>query len=135
MTESIKRHEILLGGPNEQKFGLARAVRVGRFICVGGTAPIAEDGSNVRPGDIAAQVARCYEIIGAALAKAGASPKDVTRTRTMLVRIEDAPAAIAARLAFLKGTMSVDTIVQVAGFLDPDWLVEIEADAIVVADE
>ena len=135
MTEPTKRYEILLGGTNEQKFGLARAVRVGRFICVGGTAPIAQDGTNIDPGDFVAQVTRCYEIIGAALAKAGASSKDVTRTRTMLVRMEDAPAAIAARLAFLKGTMSVDTIVQVSGFVDPDWLVEIEADAIVAGDE
>ena len=134
MSDRMERTEVFLGGPNEKKFGLARAVRVGRHVSVGGTAPIAEDGSNVSPGDIAAQAARCYEIVAAALAKAGASPKHVVRTRTMLVRIEDAPAAIAARRVFLQGAMPVETIVQVVGFVDPQWLIEVEADAIVTDD-
>ena len=79
------RQEVLLGGPTEARMGLARAVRVGSVVSVGGTAAIAADGTNVDPDDIEAQTRRCYEIIGEALEQAGASFSDVVRTRTMLV--------------------------------------------------
>ena len=130
----MRRDEVLLGGPNEQRFGLARAVRVGPFVCVGGTAPIRADGTNVPAEDIEGQVRRCYEIVAEALRRAGVSVADVVRTRTLLVDIEDAPVAIRVRKEFLGGTMPVETIVQVSGFVDPAWRVEIEVDAI-VADE
>lgn len=130
----MRRHEVLLGGPNEQRFGLARAVRVGPHVCVGGTAPIRADGTNVPVDDVEGQVRRCYEIVGEALRRAGASPADVVRTRTLLVRIEDAPIAIRVRKEFLGDTMPVETIVQVSRFVDPEWLVEIEVDAIVTGD-
>lgn len=128
---SMGRHEILLGGPNEERFGLARAVRVGAHVCIGGTAPIAADGTNIAPTDVAAQAARCWEIIEDALTRAGASYRDIVRTRTLLVRIEDAPAAIEARRAFLRGVKSVETTMQVLRFVDPEWLIEIEVDAII----
>ena len=127
----MTRHEVLLGGPNEHRFGLARAVRVGNQVSVGGTAAIRPDGTNIPADDIAGQAARVWEIVGQALAAAGARPSDVVRTRTMLVRVEDAPIAIAARRAFLDGTMAAETIVQVVGFVDPAWQIEVEADAII----
>jgi len=127
----MARHEIMLGGPNEERLGLARAVRIGDYVSVGGTAPILPDGSNVDPDDVAAQATRCYEIVAEALARAGASPADVVRTRTMLVRIADAPHAVAARRAFLGDVRSVDTIVEVSRFIDLDWKIEIEVDAVV----
>ncbi len=130
----MRRHEVLLGGPNEQRWGLARAVRVGPHVCVGGTAPIRPDGTNVPVDDVEGQVRRCYEIVGEALRRAGAAPSDVVRTRTLLVRIEDAPVAIRVRKEFLGETMPVETIVQVTRFVDPEWMVEIEVDAIIAGD-
>ena len=131
---TMRRDEILLGGPNEERMSLARAVRVGPYISVGGTAPIAADGSNVDPSDIAAQAERCYEIIGEALARAGASPADVVRTRTLLVDITDQPVVSAVRKRWLGDTKPVDTIVEVSRFVDAAWQLEIEVDAIVPSD-
>ena len=111
--------------------GLARAVRVGPFVSVGGTAPIAPDGSVVDPSDITAQAERCFEIIGEALARAGASPAHVVRTRTFLVDITDQPTVSAVRKRWLGDTMPVDTIVEVSRFVHPGWQMEIEVDAIV----
>lgn len=127
----MQRVEILLGGPNEIPMGLARAVRVGPYVVVGGTAPIAADGTNVDPNDVTAQAERCFEIIGNALHSAGASPADVVRTRTLLVDISDQPAVSAVRKRWLGDTMPVDTIVEVSRFVDPAWRVEIEVDAVI----
>ncbi len=131
MSQPNDRQDILLGGPNEQAIGLARAVRVGNHIAVGGTAAINEDGTNVNPRDIEAQARRCYEIIGQALAAAGASPSDVVRTRTMLLNIDHYQRAVTARKDFLGDTRAVETIVQVSRFVDPAWQIEIEVDAII----
>jgi enamine deaminase RidA (YjgF/YER057c/UK114 family) len=127
----MERSEILLGGPNEIPMGLARAVRVGPYVVVGGTAPIAPDGSAIDSNDVTAQAERCYEIIGDALRRAGASPADVVRTRTLLVDIDDQPAVSAVRKRWLGDTMPVDTIVEVSRFVDPAWRLEVEVDAIV----
>ena len=124
------REEVLLGGPNESRMGLARAVRAGSFIAVGGTAAIAEDGTNIDPNDIEAQARRCYEIIGEALARAGATVGDVVRTRTMLTDIDDYEASLVVRKAFLGDSRAAETIVEVSRFVDPDWRIEIEVDAV-----
>ncbi len=128
---TMSRQEVRLGGPNEARIGLSRAVRVGNHVSVGGTAAINEDGSNVDPDDLAAQARRIWEIISAALDAAGADVSDVVRTRTMLVDRNDFAAVTAVRKEVLGGTMPTDTIVEVSGFIDPDWKVEIEVDAIV----
>jgi enamine deaminase RidA (YjgF/YER057c/UK114 family) len=128
------RREVLLGGPFEQRIGFARAVRVGDFVAVGGTAPIAEDGTTEGVGDPAAQARRCYEIIATALEHAGASLDDVIRTRTMLTRIDHYAAVAEVRKAVFGGrVLPVDTIVEVSRFVNEEWLVEIEVDAIVTA--
>ena len=131
MSPSRERQNILLGGPNEQAMGLARAVRVGNHIAVGGTAAINEDGTNVNPRDIEAQARRCYEIIGQALAAAGAGPADVVRTRTMLVNIDHYERALTVRREFLGETRAAETIVQVSRFVDPAWQIEVEVDAVI----
>ena len=69
--------------------GFSRAVRVGNFISVGGTAPINDNGATVGVGDPAVQTRRCLETIQAALKDAGATLSDVVRTRILLTRIED----------------------------------------------
>ena len=129
-SSSTDREDILLGGPNEKRMGLARAVRVGNYVAVGGTAAINADGSNVSVHDIEAQTRRCYEIVGEALAAAGASPSDVVRTRTMLLNVDHYEKVLAIRKEFLGDTLATETIVEVSRFVDPAWQIEIEVDAV-----
>lgn len=125
------RKLISSGSPYEPKVGISRAVRVGNFVTVSGTAPLGPDGCTVAVGDAAAQARRCLEIIAAALEKAGASIKDVVRTRTLLVRIEDWEAVAAVHGEVFREIRPANTIMQVSRFIDPDWLVELEADAVI----
>ncbi len=113
--------------------GFSRAVRVGSNIAVGGTAPIDADGKTVGVGDAAAQTRQCLETIKAALEQAGASLSDVVRTRMLLTRIEDWQQIAKVRGEYFKDIRPVDTVVQVGGFINKEWLIEIEVDA--VADE
>jgi enamine deaminase RidA (YjgF/YER057c/UK114 family) len=71
------------------------------------------------------------EIIAAALEQAGASMSQVVRTRILLTRIEDWQAVAAVHGDFFRDIRSVNTIMQISRFIDPEWLVEIEADAVV----
>ena len=119
------------GSPYEPKVGISRAVRANTFVTVAGTAPLGPDGRTVGRGDPAAQARRCLEIIAAALAGAGASMRHVVRTRILLTRIEDWQAVAAVHGEFFRDIRPVNTIMQIARFIDPDWLVEIEADAVI----
>jgi enamine deaminase RidA (YjgF/YER057c/UK114 family) len=106
-------------------------VLVGDFVAVGGTAPLDADGGTVAPGDAGAQARRCIEIIEGALEQAGASLADVVRTRVLLKRVEDWEAVAQVRGEYFKDIRPVDTIMQVTAFIKPEWLVEIEADAVI----
>ena len=119
------------GSPYEPKVGISRAVRAGALVTVSGTAPLGPDGHTLGKGDPAAQARRCLEIIAAALEKAGASLRHVVRTRTLLTRIEDWQAVAAVHGDFFRDIRPANTIMQVTRFIDPDWLVEFEADAVV----
>ena len=125
------RKLISSGSPYEPKIGISRAARVGNIIAVSGTAPLGPDGRTLGVGDAEAQARRCLEIIAGALEKAGASLRHVIRTRTLLVRIEDWEAVAAVHGEFFGEIRPANTIMQVSRFTDPDWLVELEADAIV----
>ena len=125
------RKLISSGSPYEPKVGISRAVRVGNVIAVSGTAPLGSDGRTVGIGDAGVQARRCFEIIAGALEKAGASLRQVVRTRTLLLRIEDWEAVAAVHGEFFGQIRPANTIMQVSRFIDPDWLVEFEADAIV----
>ena len=118
------------GSPYEPKVGISRAVRAGNVVTVAGTAPLA-DGKTVGRGDPAAQARRCLDIIRAALESAGASLRHVVRTRILLTRIEDWEAVAAVHGEVFRDIRPVNTIMQVSRFIDPEWLVEIEADAVV----
>jgi enamine deaminase RidA (YjgF/YER057c/UK114 family) len=131
----MERKLISSGSPYEKIIGFSRAVRVGPFVTVGGTAPIGPDGKTVAPGDAGAQAGRCLEIIQQALEKAGASLEDVVRTRVMLKRIEDWREVARVRAEYFRDIRPVDTVVQVTGFIDPQWLVEMEADAVIADDQ
>lgn len=127
----MTRRLISSGSPYEEIIGFSRAVRVGNAISIGGTAPIGPDGSTVGIGDAAAQTHRIMEIVAAALEEAGASLDDVVRTRTMLIDIADWEAVAGVRAQYLRAVRPVDTIVEVARFVNPEWLLEIEVDAII----
>ena len=119
------------GSPYEPKVGISRAVRAGSMVTVAGTAPLGPDGRTVGRGDAAAQARRCLEIIAAALEGAGASLRHVVRTRILLTRIEDWQPVAEVHGEFFRDIRPVNTIMQVSRFIDPDWLVEIEADAVI----
>jgi enamine deaminase RidA (YjgF/YER057c/UK114 family) len=127
----MKRKLISSGSPFEDSIGFSRAVRVGSHISIGGTAPIGNDGNTVGIGDISKQTKHCIEIIKKALEEAGSGLKDVIRTRMMLTNIKDWKEAAKVRASYFKDIKPVDTIVEVSGFINPEWLVEIEVDAIV----
>ncbi len=127
----MERRSVAIPNPYAELVGFSRAVRVGPFVSVGGTAPMGADGKTVGVGDPAAQARRCFEIIGQALESAGASFDDVVRTRMLLTRVADYEAVAAVRKEFVGHVKPVDTIMQVDGFVDPEWLVEIEADAVI----
>lgn len=119
------------GSPFEPKIGFSRAVRAGAHVSVSGTAPIGPDGKLVGRGDPAAQARRCLEVIAAALESAGASLRHVVRTRTLLTRIDDWQAVGAVHGEFFRDIRPANTTVQVSRFIDPEWLVEMEADAVI----
>jgi enamine deaminase RidA (YjgF/YER057c/UK114 family) len=124
------RQLISSGSPYEPKVGISRAVRVGSIIAVSGTAPLL-DGKTVGKGDPAAQARRCLEIIKAALEQAGSSLDQVVRTRTLLTRIDDWQAVAAIHGEYFGAIRPANTIMQVTRFIDADWLIEFEADAVV----
>ena len=126
----MKRELISNGNPMENIVGFSRAVKVRPYISVGGTAPVGPDGNTVGIGDPAAQARQCIEIIKAALEQAGSGLDDVVRTRVLLTRIEDWKTVIDVRAEYFKDIRPVDTIMQVTRFVNPEWLVEFEADAI-----
>lgn len=120
------------GSPYEDAVGFSRAVRQGRVVAVAGTAPVWPDGQ-VAP-DVATQARRCWEIVLAALDELGASPADVVRTRQYLVDAADADAAGRVHHDVFGDVRPASTMVVVAGLLDPRWLVEVEADAVLPED-
>ena len=125
----MSKQHISSGSPYEPRLGISRAVRSGRIIAVAGTAPIGPDGRTIGNGDPAVQARRCIEIIVNALEQAGATLSDVIRTRILLTRIEDWEQVGLVHGEFFSAIRPANTVMQVTRFIDPEWLVEIEADA------
>ena len=130
----MTRKLISSGSPYEPSIGFSRAVRVGNLISVSGTAPIGPDRKTVSPGNPSAQARRCFEIIQAALEDTGSSLSDVVRTRILLTNIDDWEKVAEVHGEFFRDVRPASTIVQVSRFIDADWLVEIEADAVIDPD-
>ncbi|NOT02874.1 MAG: RidA family protein [Phycisphaerales bacterium] len=128
---SKPRQRVSSGSPYEPIIGISRAVRAGNLIAVSGTAPLGPDGRTVGAGDPAAQARRCLEIIRDALEALGAGLRHVHRTRTLLTRIDDWESVARVHGDFFRDIRPANTIVQVSRFIDPEWLVEFEADAMV----
>jgi enamine deaminase RidA (YjgF/YER057c/UK114 family) len=125
-----ERRSVSTGSPYEPIVGISRAVRIGNIVSVAGTAPLGSDGKTVGEGDAAAQARRCLEISRAALEQLGATLEDVIRTRILLTRIEDWRAVAEVHGEFFREIRPVNTIMQVTRFIDPEWLVETEVDAV-----
>lgn len=124
------RTSISSGSPWEPRIGFSRAVRVGPWLAVSGTAPVAPDGGVAAPGDVFGQTARCLEIIARAIAEAGFDLTDVIRTRVMLTDITRWPEAARAHGDVFNQVRPACTFVEVKGFIEPGWLVEVEADCV-----
>jgi enamine deaminase RidA (YjgF/YER057c/UK114 family) len=124
------RKNISYGRQLESEIGFSRGCRVGNIIAVSGTAPIAEDGSVHAPGDVYAQTQRCLEIVRDVLEQAGAKMEQVIRTRVMVTDMARWQEAARAHGEFFGRIRPAATFVQVSRFIHPDWLVEIEADAV-----
>jgi enamine deaminase RidA (YjgF/YER057c/UK114 family) len=118
------------GSAFEPKIGFSRAVRVGNQLAVAGTAPIAADGSVATPGDAYGQTRRCLEIIAAAIAEAGFSLDSVIRTRVMLTDITRWEDAARAHGEVFGQIRPACTFLEVSALINPEWLVEIEADCV-----
>jgi len=126
----VKRSHATSGSPYEAEFGFSRAVRVGDRIIVAGTGPIADDGSTT-PGGAAEQAARCCELIVRAIEQLGGTAADVVRTRMFLTDMDAQGAVGAVHARFFGAARPAATMVGVAALCRPEWLVEIEAEAIV----
>jgi enamine deaminase RidA (YjgF/YER057c/UK114 family) len=110
--------------------GYSRAVRVGPYVHIAGTAPIMP-GEADPPPDAYAQAKRSLEIILAALHEVGAGPEHVVRTRAYLVDADDWKDVGRAHGEVFSSVQPVTAFVVVKGLLDPRWRVELEADALV----
>lgn len=125
-----KRTKIFSGTPWEPKVGYARAVQVGETIHISGTTGTDPSGKVLAPGDVYAQSVQTIRNIENALKRLGLGLEHVVRTRIYLTQIDRWEEAARAHAEFFGEIHPATSLIGVAGLVDPEMLVEIEAEAV-----
>jgi isochorismate pyruvate lyase len=126
----MKRQRAFSGVSLESQFGYCRAIRVGNYICVSGTAPLTPEGITYSPGNAYAQTRYCLEKIQKALQDLGANVEDVVRTRMYVTDISRSAEYGRAHQEYFGEHPPAATMVEVQALVDAEMLIEIEVDAI-----
>lgn len=131
----MKRENISSGSTWEPIIGYSRAVKIGPHVAVSGTTGTGADGKLVGPQDPEAQTLQALRNLETALARAGARLQHVLRTRLFVTQIDQWEKIARAHGQFFGEIRPATTLVEVKRLIDPEMLVEIEADALIYEDQ